>query len=214
MTTITAFDVRKEYKQLYNPSAGTVSLVDVPAMNFLMIDGRGDPNTAQEYREALEALYAVSYTVKFMLKRGSAALEYTVMPLEGLWWAEDLEAFRSTRKEDWQWTSMIMQPPFVTQALGEEAIRQVAAKKNPPALAKLRFASFHEGTAAQILYIGPFSAEGPTIERVHHFIEENGYARTGKHHEIYLSDPRRTAPDRLKTVIRQPFAAIAALPAR
>ncbi len=206
--TLTAFDVRKEYRNLYHPPATAVTLMDVPPMNFLMIDGHGDPNTSQEYRDALDTLYAVSYTLKFMLKKGAAAIDYGVLPLEGLWWATDTDAFALARKDTWDWTMMIMQPPFVTGPLVEEAIGQVAAKKNPSALPKLRFACFHEGLSAQIMHIGPFSAEGPTIERLHHFIGESGYAITGKHHEVYLSDPRRVAPERMKTVIRQPIGAL------
>jgi hypothetical protein len=197
-------DLKKELKHLYQPSAKKVAVVDVPEMNFLMIDGRGDPNTAQEYQEALEALYAVSYALKFMIKKRDPQMDYVVPPLEGLWWAEDMDAFTMGTKDDWEWTAMILQPEAVTRELVDEALQEVAQKKDLPALPRIRFESYHEGLAVQIMHIGPYSEEGPTIEKLHAFAQEDGYELRGKHHEIYLSDPRRTAPDKLKTVIRQP----------
>jgi len=201
----TKIDLRKELKHLYNPSSKQIAIVDVPEMNFLMIDGQGDPNTSVAYRNAVEALYAVSYTLKFMVKQGYQAVDYAVMPLEGLWWVDDMTQFSMHDKDAWKWTSMIMQPEYVTAELFQEALRQVKKKKDLPALSGMRFESFHEGQAAQILYFGPYSDEGPTIERIHRFILEQGRRLRGRHHEIYLSDPRRTAPPKLKTVIRQPF---------
>lgn len=187
------------------PSAKEVAVVDVPQMNFLMIDGRGDPNKAQEYREAVEALYAVSYTLKFLIKK-EKGVDYAVMPLEGLWWADDMAKFSVERKDEWKWISMIMQPEYVTMDFVNSAIEQVRRKKNPPALAKTRFKNFEEGLSAQIMHIGPFSAEGPTIKRLHDFIKGKGYALRGKHHEVYLSDPRKVAPEKMRTVIRQPVS--------
>jgi hypothetical protein len=197
-------DFKKELKHLYNPSRKAFSIVDVPSMSFVMIDGHGDPNTAQEYQEAVEALYAVAYGLKFMVKR-EQGIDYGVLPLEGLWWVDDMAQFSAEAKEDWDWTMMIMQPEWVTAELVERARADVARKKKPPALHKLRFEPYHEGLAVQILYIGPYDQEASTIARMHAFAEDEGYALRGKHHEIYLSDPRRTAPDRLKTVIRQPI---------
>lgn len=199
-------DFKKELKHLYGSSAKEVALVDVTEMNFLMIDGRGDPNTSQEYQEAIEALYAVSYALKFMVKKSEAAIDYVVMPLEGLWWTEDMTEFSMDDKDIWKWTAMIMQPEYVTRAFVDEALREVEEKKNPPALSKTRFESYHEGLAVQIMHIGPYSEEAPTIEKLHAFAQEKGYQLRGRHHETYLSDPRRTAPDRLKTVISQPVA--------
>lgn len=201
----TKIDLRKEHKYLYNPSSKQIAIVDVPEMNFLMIDGQGDPNTSVAYRNAVEALFAVSYTLKFMVKQGDEAADYAVMPLEGLWWVEDMTQFSMHNKDAWKWRLMIMQPRFVTVELFQEALKQVKKKKDLPALSGMRFESFHEGQAAQILYFGPYSDEGPTIERIHRFILEQGRRLRGRHHEIYLSDPRRTAPAKLKTVIRQPF---------
>jgi hypothetical protein len=201
-------DLRKEWKHLYKPSPKKVEIVDVPQMNFLMIDGRGDPNTSQEFQEAVEALFGVSYTAKFMVKKGEIAVDYSVMPLEGLWWMDDMAEFSIERKHEWKWTAMIMQPEYVSADLLQTAMAQVEKKKNPAALSKLRFESYHEGEAAQILHIGPFAEEGPTIAKIHQFIEDNGYALSGKHHEIYLSDFRRAAPEKLKTIIRQPLKAV------
>jgi hypothetical protein len=201
---MTKIDFKKQLKHLYRPSPKEFAVVDVPPMQFLMIDGHGDPNTAQEYQDALEALYAVAYALKFASKK-APEMDYVVPPSEGLWWAEDMDVFiASSDKSAWDWTMMIMQPEWVTQEMFEEAAAQVEKKKDPPALPRLRLETYDEGLAVQIMHIGPYDAEGPTIARMHAFIEENGYEPAGKHHEIYLSDPRRTAPEKMKTVLRQP----------
>ena len=197
-------DLKKELKRLYQPSAKEVGQVQVPSLNFLMIDGEGDPNTSQAYAETVEALFAVSYVIKFMVKKGALAIDYGVMPLEGLWWADDMSSFSVSDKSKWKWTMMIMQPSFVTKEIIANAIAEVKKKKNLPALTKMYFEEFTEGLCAQILHIGPFSEEGPTIERVHQYIDTRG-KRTGKHHEIYLSDIRKADPAKWKTIIRQPM---------
>ena len=197
-------DFKKELKQLYNPPSKKVVIVNVPKMNFLMTDGKGNPNTSKQYNEAVEALYAVSYTLKFLIKKGKMALDYGVMPLEGLWWVDDMTKFNVENKDIWKWTAMIMQPEFVTEEMFTEAKKQVEEKKNLPGLSRIRFESFIEGLSAQIMHIGNYSEEGPTIEKLHEFIHENGHELSGKHHEIYLSDPHKAAPDKMKTVIRQP----------
>lgn len=199
-------DYRKQLKHLYDASAKTVDFVDVPAMNFLMVDGEGDPNTAPAFSNAIEALYPVSYTLKFMVKKGDTGIDYGVLPLEALWWADNMSAFTTGNKDAWKWTLMIMQPEFITRAMVEKATLEVAKKKKPVSLPLVRFESFKEGKAAQIMHIGPFSEEGPTIEKVHLFIEENGCCRVGKHHEVYLSDIRRSAPEKWKTIVRQPMS--------
>lgn len=198
MSTI---DLKKDFKQLYNQSAKEVSVVDVPPMNFLMIDGAGDPNVSVEYQQAMEALFSLSYTLKFRVKK-ITGVDYAVMPLEGLWWTDDPSQL--VDKGLWKWTAMIMQPEFVTAELVAEALAEVREKKGLAALDRVRFETYHEGLSAQIMHIGPYDAEGPTIARLHSFIRESGYEPWGKHHEIYLSDPRRTAPEKLKTVLRQP----------
>lgn len=195
-------DLKKDFRELYAPSAKTCSVVDVPEMRFLMVDGSGDPNTSQAYQEAVEALYGVSYTLKFMSK--AQGTDYVVMPLEGLWWVDDMGEFSMADKSAWSWTAMIVQPAHLTETDVEAAIDQARGTKNPPALERVRFASYTEGLAVQIMYFGPYADEGPTIARLHEFAEAGGHRLRGKHHEIYLSDLRRTAPERLKTVIRQP----------
>jgi len=199
-------DLKKEEKNLYNPSKKDFSLADVPEMSFLMVDGRGDPNE-EPFGLAVEALYAVSYTVKFMSK-ADPGIDYVVMPLEGLWWAEDMDVFQPDEmdKSQWLWTAMIRQPDHITATMVEEAIERTRAKKKAlDRLDEVRFESFHESLSVQIMHLGPFSEEGPTIHRLHHdFLPANGFQENGKHHEIYLSDIRRTAPEKLKTVLRQP----------
>ncbi len=196
-------DLKKELKKLYNPSSKEVSAVDVPDMNFLLIDGEGAP-ASRQYSDAIEALYGVSYTLKFMVKKDKA-VDYTVMPLEGLWWADDMTKFSAERKDEWKWTSMIMQPKYVIAEDVKIAVEQVKKKKNPTAISKVRFESFKEGSAAQIMYVGPFSAEGPTIAKIHAYIQNSGHSLSGKHHEIYLNNPATTAPEKLKTILRQPM---------
>ena len=202
---MTKIDYKKELKSLFKPSTKIVEIVDVPQMNFLMIDGEGDPNTSAEYQDNVEALYSLAYALKFMVKRGDLAIDYAVLPLEGLWWVDDMSQFSVEKKDDWKWTMMIMQPDVVTPRLFYEAFDQVKKKKDSVSLQKIRFESFSEGKAAQIMHIGPFTEEGPTIEKVHAFIEEKGCERRGKHHEIYLSDIRKAAPEKWKTIIRQPM---------
>ncbi len=198
-------DYKKELKHLYQPSAKNVVMVNVPQMNFLMIDGKGDPNSSKAFQDAVESLYGLSYAIKFMVKRGELAIDYGVLPLEGLWWAEDMSKFSVESKGDWKWTLMIMQPEFITGEMVAKATGQVRDKKNPVALSSLRFESFSEGKAAQIMHIGPFSEEGPTIQKVHEFIKDKGSQFRAKHHEIYLSDIRKAAPEKWKTIIRQPM---------
>jgi hypothetical protein len=198
-------DMKKIRPDLSLTTAKGVVLVDIPAMNFLMVDGTGDPNTALAYVEAMTALYTMAYTIKFKLKKGKNAIDYRVMPLEGLWWVDDMRLFSEADKGAWKWTMMIAQPDFVTAAMVTETRAEVAEKKNPPALPLLRFEAYHEGPAAQILHIGPYNAEGPNIAKIHAFIRDNGHKLRGKHHEIYMSDPRRAAPEKLKTIVRQPF---------
>jgi len=198
-------DYKKELKHLYKPTPHKIEFRDVPEFNFLMIDGFGNPNTSLAYKEAIEALFTLSYTLKFMIKKGEQEIDYGVMPLEGLWWVDDMSKFDQNKKEDWKWTAMIMQPEIVTNEIVAIATEEVRKKKNPKALPKIRFEAFIEGKVAQTLHIGPFSEEGPTIKKVHDFIDENGYKLSGKHHEIYLSDIRRAAPEKWKTIIRQPY---------
>lgn len=198
-------DLKKDLKHLYRPSAKALSVENVPAMNFLMIDGSGNPNTSPEYPQAVEALYALAYALKVKIKKSEAGIDYAVMPLEGLWWADDISQFNVNDKEAWQWTMMIMQPGYITTDLFARALPEVAKKKNNAALKRIRFEPYHEGLSAQIMHIGSYAEEAPTIAKLHDYIVQCGNKLRGKHHEIYLNDPRKTQPTKLQTIIRQPF---------
>jgi hypothetical protein len=179
-------------------------LIDVPPLTYLMADGAGDPTGDSDYGEVVEALYGVAYSLKFLSK--AAGADFVVMPLQGLWWADDMDAFLEGSRDQWRWTMMILQPESIDTTLLEEAIARVEAKKATPALGRLRLERYEEGRAAQIMHRGPYAAERPTIERLHCFIADSGLKRRGLHHEVYLSDPRRAAPEKMKTIIRQPVA--------
>lgn len=203
---MTKVDFKKTLKHLYKPPK-EFGTVDVPEMQFIMVDGHGDPNTAQEYQDVVEALYAVAYKMKFISKK-TLGKDYVVPPLEGLWWAEDMETFTTREKSAWDWTMMIMTPDWITSEIFADAVEEVRKKKNPAAVDKVRLEPYHEGLSVQIMHIGSYDDEGPIIAEMHYdFIPENGFVENGKHHEIYLSDPRRVAPEKLKTVLRQPVRA-------
>ncbi|MEI8143634.1 MAG: GyrI-like domain-containing protein [Candidatus Berkelbacteria bacterium] len=200
-------DYKKELKEFYSPSTKEVSAVTAPKMNFLMVDGKGDPNTSKEFADAIETLYPVAYTIKFAIKK-SGGSDFGIMPLEGLWWSDDMDDFVLGKKDNWFWTAMIMQPECVTKEIFEAAVVAVKAKKNPVSIDKIRFESYDEGRAAQIMHIGPFADEATNIKKIHDYITNIGGKFEGKakkHHEIYLSDMRKTAPGKLKTIVRQPF---------
>jgi len=201
-------DFKKELKDLYQPSKSKFQVVEVPNLKFLKIDGRGDPNSAPEYIEAVEALYALSYKIKFLSKKEGR--DYVVPPLEGLWWAEDMETFSTARdKSQWLWTMMIMVPDWISDDMVAEARIEVEKKKDLPALGKIRWEDYREGLAVQILHLGSYDDEGQVLARLHdNWMPEHGYTFNGLHHEIYLSDPRRVAPGKLKTILRQPIRKI------
>lgn len=195
-------DLKKElpfYKAKNQPA-----VVEIPSLRYLQIDGTGDPNTSMEYKEAIEALFSVSYTLKFMVKKSTMEIDYGVMPLEGLWWADDMNDFMTKDRTHWKWTAMILQPGFITEAHFHDALEKVATKKKLPAPGKIRFKNFEEGKCVQVLHTGPFSAEGPVIQNLHAFAAEQGLSLRGKHHEIYLNDFRKIAPEKMKTILRQP----------
>ena len=194
-------DLVQELGELYRPPRDPV-LVEVPERSFLMVDGSGDPNTSADFADAVQALYSVSYTAKFRMR--GEGVYYKVSPMEALWWSGDFEDFLDAQKGSWSWTAMIPQPSVVTEEVIEEAKVEAGRKKTLPALGKLRFERFEEGLCAQLMHLGPYSAERPNIEKLRAFIAEQGYRPRGRHHEIYLGDPSRTAPERLKTIIRQP----------
>jgi hypothetical protein len=210
-------DLKKQFKHLYAPSAKKVEIVQVPRLQFAMIDGaieKGyEPGNSPSYADATQALYGISYTLKFMLKKSKTnAVDYPVMPLEGLWWVED-GFFDIKVKDNWFYTSMIMQPDVITKELFEEAVEQVRKKRGDrDSLSKLRLANFEEGLCAQVMHIGPYATEPATLERMREFMKGNGYqdcvGLDRKHYEIYLSDPRKADPAKLKTVLRHPVEKI------
>ena len=199
-----------DFKSLdaYQARVGEVRTLDVPPLQYLAIDGHGDPNSSEDYAGALAALYPVAYTLKFASRR-ELGRDYVVMPLEGLWWADDMAAFTVARdKSRWSWTLLIMTPDWVDDAMRARAVAQVAAKGDPPQrLVDLRLQRLAEGRCVQTLHVGPYDDEGPVLARLHdEVLPAQGLRPTGRHHEIYLSDPRRTAPERLRTILRQPVA--------
>ena len=197
-------DLKKELRELYRAPHGSCRVVEVPELHYLMVDGVGDPNTSEAYQEALMTVYPVAYTVKFRSKERGR--DFVVMPIQGLWWSEDPGSFVEGDRDAWSWTVLVLQPDFVESDFVEECVTEAAAKRDLPARELLRFERYAEGTAVQTMHRGPYSEEGPTIAMLHEFMKAEGYTFGGKHHEIYLSDPRRAAPENLKTIIRQPVA--------
>lgn len=198
-------DLRKQYKDFYKAGAEP-RLLTLPPLLYLCIDGRGDPNRSPDFGAAMQALYSLAYGLKFAVKKQNPALDFGVMSLEALWWAEDMAAFSLERRDDWLWRAVILQPDFITPAHLND-VRADAVKKKPEIAAALEKAflfTAEEGHCAQIMHTGPYSAEGPTVAALHAFIDAQGLRKRGKHHEIYLSDPRRSEPERMQTIIRQP----------
>ncbi len=198
VTTVPATHV-----ELYRGKVGAPEFVEVPAARFLMIDGHGNPNTSSAFAETVQTLYSGAYAIKFALKKAGGPDE-RVAPLEGLWWGSEDVDFAASSKDDWDWTMMIRIPDVATDELIAAALAGAAAKKPDLVFDRVRVEQFAEGSAAQVMYIGPYAEEGPTIAALHAFIAEHGYRRAGRHHEIYIGDPRRADPARLKTVLRQP----------
>jgi hypothetical protein len=201
-------DLRLHHKDLYQASAKEPVLVNVPKLPFLMIDGQGDPS-GLEFQDAVGTLYGATYALKFAYKNEGSGQDFSVMPLEGQWWCEGIPGFDMDRKDLWRWTLMVLQPDFVDKVRVKQALEVLGDKRGrTPAMAKLRLASFREGRAVQMLHIGPYSAERTTIGRIEEYLRAKHLRASGKHHEIYMSDPRRTAPERLKTILRVPVARV------
>ena len=198
------FDLKRSYPELYAPHGGDFTLVDVPIMHYLAVDGHGDPNTSPEYTQALERLYPVAYTLKFASKDELDA-DFTVGPLEGLWRAEDPQVFAGGDKDAWDWTMLIAQPEWITPEMVDAALASVSAKKKVPGLDQVSLITLTEGLCAQVLHIGSYDSEAPVLRRLHEsWMPERRLTYNGDHHEVYLSDPRRVAPEKLRTVLRQP----------
>jgi DNA-binding PadR family transcriptional regulator len=202
-TAVDKYDIKKSHKKLYAPSAREFTVVEVPELRYIAVDGRGDPNTSPAYANAVEALYSVAYTLKFASKN-TLGRDFVVGPLEGLWRADDPSVFVTRRKDTWEWTMMISQPDWITDGMVQAAIENVAKKKTI-LLGDVRLRTLAEGTCVQILHIGSYDDETPTLQRLHsQYLPENGLTFNGDHHEIYLSDARRTPPAKLRTILRQP----------
>ena len=195
-------DLKKVRKPLFTAPLNRFVTIDVPPVSYLMVDGHGDPNTAQAYRLAVESLYATAFTIKFSCKANGK--DFVVMPLEGLWSAPDPESFSARRKDEWEWTMMIMVPDYVNDETFRAA--RIKAREKLGALPEsLRLESLEEGLCLQALHVGSYDDEGALLARLHgEIMPSGGYDFAGRHHEVYLSDPRKTAPEKLKTVIRQP----------
>lgn len=201
------YDIKKAHPELYAPSARTFGFVDVPPLSCIAVDGHGDPNTSSEYAAAVEALYAVAYTVKFTSKK-ALGRDLVVAPLEGLWRASDMSTFVTRDKGSWEWTAMIAQPDWIPADIVEQARRSAAARKDLSAISRVRWCTLTEGRSVQILHVGPYDDEAPTLARLHEeFMPAHGLTFNGDHHEVYLSDARRTAPAKLRTILRQPVRA-------
>lgn len=191
-------------KTCYSPSTKEPQIITIPPIKFLMIDGHGDPNTSPAYSAVISALYTMSYTIKFDLKK-TGIEDYKVFPLQGLWWSDNMDDFLSGNKDNWDWTMMMAQPDWVSVEQVEKALHKASAKVEKSVLEKIRYETYDEGLVVQMMHIGPYSAEGPNIQRIHAFAQNHGYGLRGKHHEIYLGNPQRSAPEKLKTILRQPI---------
>lgn len=200
-----SIDLKKVLRDQYTARVGKPALVKVPERPFLMIDGAGTPGESPEYLAAVAALYPLAYGMRAEIKRETGD-GYTVLPLEGLWWADDMTAYRANRRDEWKWTLMIGLPDVATPEMAAAVLPEVTADKNLAAGKKVRFERFAEGRCAQVMHIGPYSAEEPTIDLLHRFIGDQGMRLRDLHHEIYLGDPRKADPAKLKTIIRQPVA--------
>lgn len=204
MAVAAKIDLKKELKHLYNPSAKKISVVDVPRMNFLMLNGKGHPEGVQDFQDAIQAIYSVAYTMKFMLKEKASTPDFAVMPLESLWWASGGVPYDKAETSAWRWTVMVAQPEFIEEEHLAAVKRNLKQKEGPAVTAKVRLRSFDEGLSVQIMHIGPYNQIGGAAKRLEEYAREHKYRLRGRHHEIYLSDPRRVAPERIKTIVRRP----------
>jgi hypothetical protein len=202
---VPTMDYRRDLGELYD-AHDDPALVEVPPIDFLTIDGHGDPNGSEQFRRAVEAVFAVAYALRFAVRARPDGVDFAVMPLEGLWWIPNARVWDFDDKSDWDWKLMVAQPPIVTVDLVRDTIEDVRARRRMRTLDLVRFERVEEGTCAQLLHRGPFSAERPTLERLFAFIKREGFVPVGKHHEVYLTDPQRTAPERMRTIVRQPVS--------
>ncbi len=202
-------DFKKIYKPVYTALATKPAIIHVPELAFIMVDGEGNPNDNPRFDQAMQTLYGIAYTLKMgwkfeKIERPDGYVDFSVPPPEALWWMADGGDFDMERKGDWRWTMLLAVPDFFNKNMVDDAATSIRLKKGENALAPYRLERWEEGPCVQIMHLGPYDAEAPTIEKMHRFAKENGYSLHGKHHEIYLNDPRRTAPDKIKTILRQP----------
>ncbi|WP_461612400.1 GyrI-like domain-containing protein [Clostridium sp. Marseille-QA1073] len=202
---INKFDYKKVFKEFYSQPAKKVSILKMPKLKYLMINGHGNPNTSKEYKDAVETLFSLAYTIKFMIKNSDLKIDYGVMPLESVWWTDNINDFLIDNKDIWKWCSMIMQPDIVPEDYIEKALYEVERKKKLSSISKVEYKDHDEGLVAKIMHVGPYTNEDPTVEKLHNYIKECGYELRGLHHEIYLNDPKRCLPNNIKTIIRQPI---------
>ncbi|MDP4143561.1 MAG: GyrI-like domain-containing protein [Bacillota bacterium] len=197
-------DYKKQLKELYTGKKGVFNIIEIPKNKYLQIHGSGNPNTNPSYKAAVEALYTIAYSAKFICKKSEQ--DFVVMPLEGLWYADDNDLFHCREKDKWKWTMLIMMPPFVTEYIFKEAVDTAKKKKDNAKIDEVFFREYDEGLAVQTLHVGSYDAETPVIASMHEYVLQQGYKLTGLHHEIYLSNPNTVAAEKLKTIIRQPIA--------
>jgi hypothetical protein len=196
-------DLKKEFRECYTAPADRFQIVCVPRMQFLMVDGCGDPNKAPRFEQCVQSLYSVAYCVKLALRKAGGHEDYVVGPLEGLWWTDDPVAFTLDKRDTWKWTLMLAQPQFITETMVWQAVADASAGDDAPLSAAVRLESLEEGLCCQILHVGPNEDEAATIARMHAFIHAKGHHLRGRHHEIYMNDPRRNAPQKRRTILRQ-----------
>jgi hypothetical protein len=205
--TTKKIDYKKEFPDLYNPSAKECTLITIPPMKYFMLDGKGDPNISQEFQDAMPVLYGASFTLKMKeIKKKTPTNDYVVPPLEGLWYMPNMSEWSMDAKSKWLWTLMIRIPDFAMEDQLKRTVDALKQKLDLVSLPKLRIETYNEGLCVQIMHIGPYDAEPPTIAKMHKFAKDNGYKLDGKHHEIYLGDPRKGNPEKVKTVLRQPIS--------
>jgi hypothetical protein len=189
-------------KEFYNPPAGEVVLVKLPPLKYIMVDGEGEPG-GESFQQAMGAIYNIAYTMKFRSKR-LLKKDYDMMAPEGLWWMKG--KIDMNKRDKWLWTLMILVPDFVTPKMFSDSVAEVRSKKNPPGLERARLDTLDEGTSLQTMHVGPYATESESIAKMDAYAKEHGYKMVEKHHEIYLGDPRRAAPSKLRTVLRHPVA--------
>ena len=199
-------DLSKEHPQLLKASDKEPAVVDIPKLQYLMVDGEGAPEQSKDFQPTIHVLYGIVYTLKFTRKKAGQEPDFKIMPLEGLWWMKDDREFDQSRPQDWRWTLMIAVPEFIGNTDVEQAKKQLSTKRPELPVDKLRLESFEEGRVVQTLHIGPYDKEGPTIEKMHRFASDNNLQLGGKHHEIYMGDPRRVPPEKIKTILRHPIS--------